>query len=376
MEHTIAITGLQSAPDECSPKRLDQPIRFLVELLAPQGWHDDVDLDLLVEDLDGGVALQCSGRVHPGPELSWAETTVPSHTLGPGRYNVAARVPGHDCFRSRHLMDVWLPAISEADRSGPDGPPTWRVHPGTMPRATGLYHVEQVRIQRADGSEPRIFRGDEPIRVITRLAMDGIPASPLIRVQFFSLRGELMVGTNNERWDLELGQGGRRVVTVEIDRLNLPCGRYLVTVGLWPNEGDPCVLEARHAFHEILVEAEEARHRAVVTHESWRPTAAGERVVAPPERIEGGEVVLELALESGHRPRLWLESAEGVVVASAIGPRLVAPEPMLLRWGLKLEVPPGSYQLRLDGGEREQRFGVELVAGPGRAGRWWADGGD
>jgi len=248
MGDAVSVLGLLTGPpDDWTPKRADLPIRVQVELASPGA--QTVELGLSVADLTGQELLRRAAEVTVAAGRCWVEAWLPAGALAPGRYSLAAWVTGHDLFRSRHLLEVW-PGTGSASAPAPDA---WRVHREAMPRPPSLRHVLQLRLRRPDGGEPLAFRGDEPVEVVARLEL-GELASPLLRFQIFSRAGELLLGTNTNRWGADLGRGGEVTVRVAYDRLNLVPGCYPATVGLWPDESAPVPVEARHGYHEVLVE--------------------------------------------------------------------------------------------------------------------------
>jgi len=247
----VCITGLlTAAPNDWSPKRCDHPLPVHAELEAT--GEARCELALSVQDTAGQTVLRHAGEVALTAGLNRARTVLPAHLLAPGRYSLLLEAASAR-FRSRRLLDAWLPP--DAGRDGATGgAELWEVRPGPLERPAILHHVEQVRMRRPDGSEPLAFRGDEPVQVIARLNLEGLPPGPLARVQSFALDGTLALGTNTARFGLDLGRGGRRELVLSFERLNLTPGRYLTTVGLWRDEAAPEPIEALHGYHELWVE--------------------------------------------------------------------------------------------------------------------------
>jgi hypothetical protein len=254
---SISITGLQVAvPEDDSVKRTSEQIIVQVELRSAE--ERSTRLELEVCDLRGEVIFANCGPVDLPRGCSHASATIPPGTLGPGRYSLGARTAEAGLHRHRHMIEVLAgpgeaTAAAAAAAAGQGGG-TWEVTEGTMPRAPHLRRVEQVRFALEDGSEPLHFPSDRPVRITTRLDLEGLAADPLLRVQIFSQSGQLMVGTNTTRWEVALGAGGNRTVRVDFERLNLAPGHYFTTVGLWTDEvsGDP--IEARHGYYDLLVD--------------------------------------------------------------------------------------------------------------------------
>jgi hypothetical protein len=248
MGDAISVLGLLTGPpDDWTPKRADLPIRVQVELGCAQ--EQTVELGLSVVDLTGQELVRQATDLSVPAGRCWIEAWLPAGALASGRYSLAAQVTGHDLFRSRHLLEVW-PGAGAGPGAAPAG---WRVHCSAMARPPSLRHVLQLRLRRPDGGEPLAFRGDEPVEAVARLDLGDLER-PLLRFQVFSRAGELLLGTNTNRWGADLGCGGEVTVRVAYDRLNLVPGCYLATVGLWPDEAAPVPVEARHGYHEILVE--------------------------------------------------------------------------------------------------------------------------
>lgn len=247
----VCVTGLiTAAPNDWSPKRCDRPVPVCAEIEATRAGR--CELALTVEDTGGRAVLRHAAEVALATGLNRVEATLPAHALSPGRYSLLLEAGG-DRFRSRRLLDAWLPSDAERGRAPGDAPP-WEVRPGPLERPAILRHVEQVRMRRPDGSEPLAFRGDEPVQVIARLHLEGLPPNPLARVQSFALDGTLVLGTNTARFGLDLGHGRRRELVLSFERLNLTPGRYLTTVGLWRDEAVPEPIEALYGYHELWIE--------------------------------------------------------------------------------------------------------------------------
>ena len=122
----------------------------------------------------------------------------------------------------------------------------------------------------------------------------------------------------------------------------------------------------------------------VRTHESWRRPTAQERAGAgpgpallqPPGQLDPGQdLCLDVMVPAGEQVRIWLES-EHRRLGALTAPRLVAAEPMVLRWCVFLAVPPGEYQLCLGGSEVDAgQFPLRVPPLPAAEGRWSSAGG-
>lgn len=346
---SIKITGLQpGATSDLTIWPTSEPVPLRVELESTAELQAVLELEL--RDFGGAVVLRERSTVALPTGTCWGELWVPPGALPPGRFFIGLGVEGHDFHRSRHPLEIIAP--DEASGASTHPPlKEWVVRPTHLPRPPLLRLVEQVRIQSAGGGEPLFLAGDEPVRFLIRANLEGLPPGPLLRLQLLAPDGGLLLGTNTDRWEIDLGEGGRRIIEVAYDRLSLRPGHYLVTVGLWPSEESAEPYEARHGYYELLV-GEERRPSWLPSELAARPAEAGAdlgeaelTVTRPPAPGPGpaGELELRLLLRSGVQPAAWVEALKGEVVARGIAPRVVCQGTAAATWKLQVLLPPGDY---------------------------------
>jgi hypothetical protein len=347
----IKITGLQpGATSDLTIWPTSEPVPLRVELESTAEQQASLALEL--RDFGGVVVFRHTSTVALPAGTCWGELWLPPGALPPGRFFIGLGVEGHDFHRSRHPLEII--ASDEAPGSSTSPPPeAWVLRPTHLPRPPLLRLVEQVRIQRAAGGEPLYLTGDEPVRFVVRANLQGLPPGPLLRLQVLAPDGRLLLGTNTDRWEIGLGEGGRRIIEVAYDRLSLRPGHYLVTVGLWPSEESAEPYEARHGYYELLV-GEEVGDRPpwLASRLTVRPAAdLGEAqgpeltVARPPPSGPGsaGELELELRLQNGVQLAGWVEADAGEVVVRGVVPRVVCQGAAAVTWQVQLSLPSGDY---------------------------------
>ena len=343
----VEITGLQIAsPDERSVIFQGRPLWVQLELVNHFEEPVEVEAEVELSQALGQPRLHCSAPLTAPAGRSWFEMRLPPDSLPLGRHSLAAHLPGHDYHRSRRLVDVLQVPMGLPPHLA-DPWMVWQQQPGELPRDAKIWRVEQVRV-RSGGTEPVVFPSGAPVEVIARLDRAGLEPGALVRVQVFSLRGELVFGTNTKRWELSLDARGRWTLWTNIDALNLTPGHYLITVGLWGDEGSIEPIQAQHGYHEIFVsapggpllasEVEAAEH-------GDEPDGPWVDLVGDGGQIVRGEwVELRLQGEGVFLARAWLER-EGLQVGQARTPALVCTGPSRWSWKLRALVPPGEYIL-------------------------------
>ncbi len=347
----VEITGLQIAsPDERSVIIQGRPLRVQLELVSH--FDEPVEAQAKVEfcEAHGEPRLHCSAPLTVPVGRSWFEMRLPPDSLPLGRHSLSVNVQGHDYHRTRRLVDVLEVPLGLPPHEAEQWE-VWQQQEGELPRDARIWRVEQVRV-RSGGTEPVVFPSGAPVEIIARLDRDGLKPNILVRIQIFSLRGELVFGTNTKRWGLSLNAAGRWTLRADIDALNLAPGQYLITVGFWQDEGSFEPIQARHGYHEIFVGAP-GRPWLASEVESAEDEGEGEDEGEEPEWVElvgdgsvarGEWAELKLRGEGIFIARAWLER-DGIHMGQARTPALVCTGPSRWSWKLRALLPPGEYTL-------------------------------
>lgn len=329
------------------------PVR--VELWAEAEGEQELVLELF--DLDGHLAHWSKTQLCLPAGQCWIESLIPPDVVPTGRYQLRASIVGHDCHCCRRPLQVFAAPCPTPQQVG-EKLAGCQALPGPMPRSKGWVMLEQVRLCLEGGDEPPVLPFQASVRFEIRLNLEGLSSPPCVRVQIFSAADEMLTGTNTTRWELDLPHQGRAEVTVEYERLNLTPGRYLFTVGLWPDEGPVAPIEARHAAHELVIGEPGAGDALLASLEprySWRrdvepqgASAEALEVVNDPQPgplAQGAELELELRLGDGAQACAWVETQQGGVVGLARALPYHGAAAALLSWRLKANLAEGDYTL-------------------------------
>ena len=247
----VEITGLQIASsDERSIIMQGRPLRIQLELHNSTTEPVETEARVDFSDIWGVSRLVRVAPVTVPEGRCWIEMRLQPDSLHLGRYSLSVEVLGHDHHRSRRLVDVL---------QVPDGLPphlcdewgVWTVQEGALPRDIKVWRVSQVRM-RCDGGEPALIPPGALVEVVMHLDLCDLPSDLLVRLQIFSQRGALMVGTNNVRWGIDM-EARKWVLRAQFDALNLAPGHYLATVGVWEDEWSDEAFQARHGYYEFDV---------------------------------------------------------------------------------------------------------------------------
>ena len=345
----VEITGLQIAsPDEQSLIVRGRPLWVQVELVNHLPHPVEVEGVVDFADVRGLSRLTRSAPMVAPPGRCWAEMRLPPDSLPLGRYSLSVALVGHDLHRSRRLVDVLqVPPGLPPRLSEPWG--RWSPRPGDLPRDALVWRVEQVRISVQD-TEPAVIPPGAPVEMVMRFDLNGLPPGTLLRLQIFSNTGELVLGTNSRRWGICPHTEGRWVLRARFESLNLAPGNYLITVGLWEEEGALKPYQARHGYYELFVGTPTGVERLASTLELLEHDDQGEQEHEPvrllgEDRVTRGQWVnLRLTADRPTCCRVWLEQ-DGQAVAEAMPRTLVCQDRTQWQLKLKARVPQGEYTL-------------------------------
>lgn len=365
----VEITGLQIAsPDERSVIVHGRPLRVQLELVNHFPHVLEVEAVVDFADIWGVSRLIRSAPLTVPLGRSWHELRLPPDSLPLGRYSLSVAVVGHDLYRSRRLVDVLqVPPGLPPHLAEPWG--QWSQREGELPRDALVWRVEQVRIQ-VDGREPAVIPPGADVEVIMRVDLNGLPPDPMVRLQIFSLCGDMVLGTNTIRWGIAFEERGRSELRASFCPLNLAPGNYLITVGLWEDEWASSAHQARHGYFEIhmgdasrgrlanrleLLEAESVGLTTETTEDKKQEPTEGieEEAGSDAEHVTllgDGQVTrgqwlrLRLMEDGPAEGRAWVERREREVATASTG-ALVCEGGAVWMWKLRALLPPGEYTL-------------------------------
>ena len=250
----IVITGLQADSGEKAFMEAYShlPLTVQVEMDSAEAYAAEAVLEL--STLWGDVVFRHVAPMEIFPGRGWSEISLPPGLLHPGRYLISVGFPDHDAHICRHPLAMF-------GRPSPEGPDleqvsSWSSLPGDMPRISNHLYILQVRLRTAGGgAEPALFPSHAGLQALIRLNLRGLPNEPLIRFQLFSPAGELLFGTNTNRWDIALDSERKEAsLTLDLEHLNLAPGQYHISVGVWGDEQPGThPIECMHGWFELLV---------------------------------------------------------------------------------------------------------------------------
>ena len=120
--------------------------------------------------------------------------------------------------------------------------------------------ILDVKFFNALDHECREYVPNDFMTVSIKFQVDHPVTDPLFRVQIFNRENAegdniFLFGMNTERFnvrmgDMGLGQGEARLI---LYRLNLMPGKYVVTVGAWPDEMAKAAFDVRHDSYEFVI---------------------------------------------------------------------------------------------------------------------------
>ena len=129
-----------------------------------------------------------------------------------------------------------------------------------------MFDVQFLDIAEQDTKK---FKTGDLMNLIIRFQVNEPVEDPVIRIQIFnnqnpSNQNQMLFGMNTERAQVRLGKlaNGWAEARLIIYQLNFKPGKYVATMGIWPNVDSQSAYDVRHGEHMFLIDGKVNRHEA------------------------------------------------------------------------------------------------------------------
>ena len=136
----------------------------------------------------------------------------------------------------------------------------------TIESPVRMFDVQFLDIAEAD---TKTFKTGDLMNLIIRFQVSEPVEDPVIRIQIFNNQNpngqnQMLFGMNTERAKVQLGkvEKGWAEARLIIYQLNFQPGKYVATMGIWPNVDSQSAYDVRHGEHMFLIDGKVNRNQA------------------------------------------------------------------------------------------------------------------